>query len=164
MAEFSVNAYRLDPYASWGFHVKWDGKIVPGITRIGGLAWTTEALPFRNGADPADTHVVPGLTTYAPLVLERGRTHDTAFEDWANLVGAVANPRSLKTFRKDVTIELLNEQRSIVMAFRVLRCWPSHYSPLGPLDADANLLALETLTLQNEGFERDTGVKEPAQT
>lgn len=165
MPRFSVNTHRLDPYAAWAFRVKWDGRYVPGISRISGLAWTTDVAQHREGGDPPDAHLAPGVTAYLPVVLERGRTHDTAFEEWASLVAAPpGRRRSLKNLRKDVLVELLNEQQTPVMAFRLHRCWPSHYAALGPLDADAGVLARESLTLQHEGFERDEEVAEPAET
>jgi len=97
-------------------------------------------------------------------VLERGRTHDTAFEDWANLVWSDTGTISLAKFRKDIRIELLDEQGTTVMAFNVRRAWPSEYVALGQLDADSVTTAVETLTLQHEGFVRDLGVKEPKET
>jgi phage tail-like protein len=71
---------------------------------------------------------------------------------------------SLKKFRKDIRIELLDEQGTTVMAFNVRRAWPSEYIALGPLDSDTPTTAVETLTLQHEGIVRDTGVTEPAET
>jgi phage tail-like protein len=163
--EFSVNPQRLDPYQNDRFRVKFDGKTpVPGIVRVSGLRRSTAALVHRAGGDPADDHLAPGLTTWEPIVLERGRTHDTSFEDWANLVYTEGKPMSLATFRKDIRIELLNEQGTPVLAWNVFRAWPSEYVALGPLDSDASATAVESLTLQHEGFERDLGVKEPKET
>jgi len=55
-------------------------------------------------------------------------------------------------------------QGTPVMAFNVMRAWPSEYVALGQLVADESATAVETLTLQHEGIERDPGVKEPAET
>ena len=40
---------------------------------------------------------------------------------------------SLKSFRKDIIIELFNEAGQLVMAFKVFRCWPSEYMALPDL-------------------------------
>ena len=37
MAQFSVNANRFDPYKNFKFRVKWDGKYVAGVSKVGGL-------------------------------------------------------------------------------------------------------------------------------
>jgi phage tail-like protein len=71
---------------------------------------------------------------------------------------------SLKNLRKEITIELLNEQGMVVKAFKVHRCWVSEYQGLPDLDSNADAVAIEKIVLQNEGWERDTGVSEPAET
>jgi len=52
MAQFSVNAQRFDPYKNFKFRVKWDGKYVAGISKVGGLKRTTEVVEHREGGDP----------------------------------------------------------------------------------------------------------------
>ena len=164
MPQFSVNPNRLDPYKSFRFRVKWDNKYVPGIFRVTPLRRTTAAVEQRSGADVSEDHRSPGRTDWDPLVLERDRTHDIAFEEWANLVWNEAGEMSLKKFRKDVTIELQNEQGTTVMAFKVHRAWPSEYVALGALDSESEASAIESLTLEHEGWERDLAVQEPAET
>jgi phage tail-like protein len=165
MSEFTVNPQRKDPYPSSRFVVKFDGKTpVPGIFRVSGLKRITAVMPHRSGGEVTEDRVSPGITTWEPIVLERGRTHDTSFEDWANLVWNEGGEMSLAHYRKDIRIELLDEQGKTVMAFNITRAWPSEYLALGPLDADASEVALETLTIQHEGFKRDLGVKEPLET
>lgn len=165
--EFKVNTQRLDPYKQYKFRVKWDGKYIPGIHRVSGLVRKTEVVMHRVGGDPNIFRRSPGLTTYEPLVMERRRTHDTSFEEWANKVynygAGLGSEVSLKDFRKDIIIELYNEAGQTVMAFKVYRCWPSDYSALGELDSNGNAIAIESLVLQYEGFERDLEVPEPTE-
>jgi phage tail-like protein len=71
---------------------------------------------------------------------------------------------SLKNFRKDIIIELLNEQGTLAKAYKIYRCWVSEYQALPELDANAHVVAIEKLVLQNEGWERDEEVVEPSQT
>jgi phage tail-like protein len=157
---------RVDPYKKFKFRVKWDGRNIPGISRVSGLRRITDVVEYREGSDPNVSHRSPGRTTYATIVLERGVTHDTAFEDWANQVwrlGAGAGQETaLASYRKDVRLEVLNEAGQPVIAFNVYRCWPSVYQPLADLDAAASLTLLESLTLEHEGWERDLAVVEPA--
>jgi len=167
MPQFVVNPNRVDPYKQFKFRVKWDGRYVAGIAKVSELKRTTEVVTHREGGDPSTVHKSPGQTTYEPIVLMRGRTHDAEFERWANKVwnlGAGAGAEvSLADFRKDVVIDLFNEAGQKVMSFKVYRCWPSEYVALGELDANDTCVAFESITLQHEGWERDYEVKEPVE-
>lgn len=166
MAMFTVNTYRQDPYKNFKFRVRWDGEYIPGITKVSPLVRTTEAVITRSGSDPSNDHVSPGASSYSSITLERGITHDTSFEQWANLThniqGDVA--MSLKDHRKDMSIELLNLQGTLVMLYKVYRCWVSEYQALPALDANENCVAIERIVIQHEGWQRDTSVSEPAET
>ena len=70
---------------------------------------------------------------------------------------------SLADFRKDLVIELYNEAGQLVIAYKVYRAWVSEYVALDDLDASANAVAIQSITLQHEGWERDTSVVEPAE-
>lgn len=167
MTEFSVNATRLDPYKNFKFRVKWDGKYVAGISKISALKRTTEVIEHREGGGPSSSHKSPGQTKFEPVTLERGVTHDLEFENWANKVwtygAGLGNEVSLKDFRKDITIEFLNEAGQLVLAYKVFRCWVSEYVALPDLDTSANAIAIQHIKLENEGWERDDSVSEPAE-
>lgn len=167
MAQFSVNPNRVDPYKSFKFRVKWDGKVVAGISKVSALRRTTEVVEHREGGDPSTTHKSPGRTHFEPVTLERGVTHDLEFERWANKVwnlgAGLGAEVSLKDFRKDLTLELYNEAGQVVIAYRLFRCWPSSFEALPDLDANGNAVAFQTLVIQNEGWERDTAVVEPSE-
>jgi phage tail-like protein len=168
MPQFTVNATRFDPYKNFKFRVKWDGRYVAGITHVSGLRRRTDVIEHREGGDPSTSRKSPGRTMYEAITLERGVTHDTAFEDWANKVwrygAGLGNEASLKDFRKDVTIELYNEAGQLVIAYRVYRCWVSEFQALPDLDAGVSSVAIQSITLENEGWERDTAVVEPKET
>ncbi|MGB5344436.1 MAG: phage tail protein, partial [Thermoanaerobaculia bacterium] len=149
------------------FRVKWDGRYVAGVSKVSALKRTTEVVEHREGGDPSTVRRSPGQTKYEPITLERGVTHDPEFEQWANKVwnwgSGLGSEVSLADFRKDLIIELYNEAGQLVMAYKVYRCWPSEYQALPDLDAGANAVAIQTLTLQHEGWERDYDVKEPSE-
>jgi phage tail-like protein len=167
MAEFTVNATRFDPYKNFKFRVKWDGKYVAGVSKVGMLKRTTEVVKHRSGGDPSSSRKSPGRTEYEAITLERGVTHDTDFEQWANKVwnyaSGLGSETSLKDFRKDVIIETYNEAGQLVLAFTVFRCWVSEYQAMPDLDANANAVAIQTIKLENEGWERDYAVAEPSE-
>ena len=165
MTQFSVNPGRLDPYKKFKFRVKWDNKVVAGVSKMSPLKRTTDVITHREGGDSNVERKSPGKTHYAPIILERGVTHDPEFEGWANLVFSKnSGSMSLKNFRKDIVIELLNEAGVPVIAYKVYRCWVSEYTALPELDAGENAVAIQSITIEHEGWERDTGLAEPKET
>jgi phage tail-like protein len=169
MAEFTVNAQRFDPYKNFKFLVKFVGNNTPvaGISKVSMLKRTTEVVKHRDGGDPSTSRKSPGRTEYEAITLERGVTHDPDFEHWAskvwNFQGGPGAESSLKDFRKDIIIEVLNEAGQLALRYFVYRCWVSEYQALPDLDANANAVAIQTLKLENEGWERDSDVVEPAE-
>ncbi|MEO5681311.1 MAG: phage tail protein [Chitinophagaceae bacterium] len=167
MAQFTVNPDRFDPYKNFKFRVKWDGKYLAGVSKVSGLKRTTEVVEFREGGDPSTSRKAPGRTKYEPIIIERGVTHDPEFERWANKVwnfgAGLGVEVSLKDFRKDIIIELYNEAGQLAIAYKVFRCWVSEYQALPELDANANGVAIQYVKLENEGWERDYEVIEPAE-
>ena len=167
MAQFSVNPQRFDPYKNFKFRVKWDGKYVAGISKVGMLKRTTEVVKHREGGDPSSSRKSPGRTEFEAISLERGVTHDKEFEQWANKVwnfgSGLGAETSLKDFRKDIIIEVYNEAGQVAIAYKVYRCWVSEFQSLPDLDANANAIAIQHIKLENEGWERDVEVGEPTE-
>ena len=167
MAQFTVNAQRFDPYKNFKFRVKWDNKYVAGISKVSALKRTTEVVKHREGGDPSSSRKSPGRSEFEAITLERGVTHDKEFEQWANKVwnygSGLGSETSLKDFRKDLIIEVYNEAGQLAIAYRVYRCWVSEFQSLPDLDANANAVAIQHIKLENEGWERDPDVVEPAE-
>jgi phage tail-like protein len=167
MAQFSVNPQRFDPYKNFKFRVKWDGRYVAGISKVSALTRSTEPIEHREGGDPSTVRKSPGQTKFEAITLERGVTHDVEFERWANKVwnwgSGLGSETSLRDFRKDIIIEVYNEAGQLAIAYKVYRCWVSEYQALPELDASGSAVAIQTLKLENEGFERDYAVAEPTE-
>ncbi|MES2717446.1 MAG: phage tail protein [Pseudomonadota bacterium] len=167
MAQFAVNTHRFDPYKNFKFRIKWDGRFVAGISKVGALKRSTEVVEHREGGDPSTSRKSPGRTKYEAITLERGVTHDPEFQAWADKVWHVGTGLgaevSLKDFRKDVILEVYNEAGQLVLAYKLYRCWVSEYQALPDLDANANAVAIQTIKLENEGWERDAEVAEPSE-
>ena len=132
---------------------------------------TTEEVSHREGGDPSSPHISPGQTKYEAITLERGVTHDTEFEKWANKVWrySAGMPEtggrevSLADFRKDLILEVYNEAGQLTLAYKIYRCWVSEFNALPELDANANAVAIQSIKLVNEGWERDYNVTEPTE-
>ena len=166
MPQFSVNTQRFDPYRNFKFKIKWDNQYVAGLNKCSALKKTTEVTDWREGGDPSVSRKLPGKTSYEGITLEQGLTHDDSFEKWANLVNNFQGDASmsLKNFRKPtISIDVFNLQGEKVMSYTVHRCWVSEYQALPELDASSNIVAIQMLKLENEGWERDTSLTEKAE-
>src|SRR5687767_8618970 len=165
MAQFSVNAQRFDPYKNFKFRVKWDGRYVAGVSKVSALKRSTEVVEHREGGDPSSARKSPGRTKYEAITLERGVTHDLEFERWANKVwnfeAGLGTEVSLRDFRKDIVVEMYNEAGQLALSYKVFRCWVSEFQALPELNANA--VAIQHIKLENEGWERDVAVVEPAE-
>ncbi|MEM1130364.1 MAG: phage tail protein [Pseudomonadota bacterium] len=165
MPEFNVNPERFDPYKNFKFRVRWEGRFVAGISKVGAMKRTTEVVEHRVGGDSSTSRKSPGRSSFDAIMLERGVTHDLEFEAWANKVwnvqAGLGAEVSLADFRRDITIEVYNEGGQLAIAYQVFRCWVSEYQALPELDANANAVAIQSIKLENEGWLRDAEVQEP---
>jgi phage tail-like protein len=166
MAKFSANAQRFDPYENFKFRVKLDNnQYVAGVSKVSAFKRTTEVLKDREGGDPSSSRKSPGRTEYEAITLERGVTHDKAFEQWANKVSnhgsRLGSEVYLQDLRKDITIEVYNEAGQLALSYKVFRCWVSEFQALLDLDASANAVAIQHIKLENEGWLRDDKTGQP---
>ena len=167
MPNFIVNTQRFDPYKNFKFRLKWDGQYVAGISKCSALTRTTEVVKHREGGDASTSRKSPGRSEYKAITLERGVTHDLAFEAWAAKVWQVGaglgSEVSLVDFRKDVILEFYNEAGQLAISYKIYRAWVSEYQAVPDLDANANAVAIQHLVLEHEGWERDTSTTEPTE-
>jgi phage tail-like protein len=165
---FTVNVNRFDPYKSYRFLVYFGTSTSPvaAVSKVGAIKRTSDPIEYKSGGDPI-TRIGMGRTTYGPITLERGLTEDQDFANWANSAQVLdkgAPTTSLANLRKEVRIDLLNEDGQPVWRFFVHRCWVSEYQALPDLDAGANAIAIEHIKLENEGWEQDLTLTEPQET
>jgi phage tail-like protein len=165
VAQFSVNTQRFDPYKNFRFRIKWKGRYVAGMTKVGPLKRITDIIFHREAGDMATQRQNPGLTKYDPILLERGLTLDREFHDMAGLVfnynGRPGAGMSLANSRFDWYLEFQNEAGQKVLGYFVYRSWVVEYVALPELDANSAHIAIESIKLAHEGFERDPNVTEP---
>ncbi|WP_437972159.1 phage tail protein [Sorangium sp. So ce260] len=171
-----MNPQRLTPYANFRFQIVFGTTVVAGVTKVGGLTRSTQVIKHREGADPQTVHLAPGQTEYGPLTFERGVSYDMAFAQWANKTfdyqnstgtAPTAQNTSLLDFRQTVTINIYNEAGQKVLAYLAYNCWVSEFRAMSELDGLGNALVIESMTVQNEGWQRDwtvTEQKEPSFT
>jgi len=154
---FTKNATRIDPYKNYKFQVKWDGHTVLGVMKAGPLKRTTNVLTHRPGGANSTDHKTPGRTQYDGVVFERGITWDLDFETWANKVHPFVGDSSmdLVNFRKELVLEVLDEKGLVARRFFLHGCWVSEYTASPQLDSSGNAIAIESIKIELEGWERD---------
>jgi phage tail-like protein len=166
MARVSANGLRLDPYNTSKFRLKWDGRFVMGASKVSAPKKTVELIETRSGGDPSSPYKMPGQVKYEAITVERGMTHDVAFEQWANKVWNIENAFgaevSLRDFRKDIQLEMYNEAGQLVLRWNFFNCWVSEFG-LAEFDASANAVAIEMIKIEHEGFVRDYDVSPPTE-
>ena len=162
---FSVNITRRDPYKAYRFLVYFGDSTtaVAGVSKVSGLKRSSDVAEYKEGGNAI---ILKGLgrTKYEPITLERGVTHDSDFEEWANAAQVLdkgAPKTSLAKLRRRVRIELTNEAGQPVHRYLVHDCWVSEYQALPDLDAGGNAVALEHIKLEHHGWEHDLSLPEP---
>jgi phage tail-like protein len=164
---FTVNTTRFDPYKTYRFLVYFGTSTTPvaGVSKVTGIKRSSDPIDYKEGGN-AIIRKGLGRTKYEPITLERGVTHDNDFEVWANaaqLLDKGAPTTSLKNLRREIRIELLNEEAQPVHRYIFHRCWVSDYQALPDLDAGTNVVAIEHIKIENEGWEHDLSLTEPTE-
>lgn len=134
------------PLAAFHFKVEWGGNRI-GFTEVSGLDIFFEPIQYREGNSPEYTsQKMPGIVKFNNIILKRGiLVGDNDFFKWMNTI-------KLNTVeRRDITINLLNENHEPVLTWKVKNAFPVRYS--GPiLNANSNRAAIEELEIAHEGF------------
>jgi phage tail-like protein len=167
MAIFPANINRFDPYKTYRFLVYFGTSTTPvaAVSKVTGLKRSSDVIEYKEAGNAV---ILKGLgrTKYEPVTLERGVTQDKDFETWANaaqLLDHGSASTSLANLRREISVTLLNEEAQPVLRWILHRCWVSEYQAMPDLDAGANAIAIEHIKLENEGWERDLALAEPAE-
>jgi phage tail-like protein len=165
---FPVNIERLNPYNSHAFLVFFgqNTTAVAAVSKISALKRSSDVIEYREGGNKI---VLKGLgrTKYEAITLERGITQDLDFITWADAAQKLDQGHattSLAKLRREVRLQLMNEDGQPVHGYIIHRCWVSEFQALPDLDAGANAIAIEHIKLENEGWEVDRSIVELKET
>ena len=155
-----ANAKVILPYRNFKFRVYFEGKTDPValVSKMTALKRTTEVVEWREGGESNTVRKLAGKSKYEPITLEQGMSLDTDFEDWADRVnkwGGVDTAEKDNDFRKELRVEVLDLDGEVVLKYKMHKCWVSEYTAIPDLDANANTVAIKTLKIENEGWEKD---------
>lgn len=160
---FVVNAHRKEPYKNFKFQLEWDNKPVMGISKVSSLKRTTEVVKHRDGANNSYDIKSPGRTSYEGITIERGITHDAEFANWAAKVHSYETDSlmDLAGYKKELTLVVMNEKNQPAFRYALHGCWVSDYTAMPDLDANANAIAIESMKIEVDGWEREGATTEP---
>jgi phage tail-like protein len=163
---FPANLNRFDPYKTYRFLVYFGTNTDPvaAVSKVGAIKRSSDVIEYKEGGNAI---ILKGLgrMKYDPIQLDRGITQDQEFATWANSAQVLdqGHPTtSLAKLRREISIVLLNEAAQPVLRWLVHRCWVSEFQTLPELDAGANAIAIEHIKMENEGWEWDPALTEPA--
>ena len=139
---------RDNPYPNYNFEVSIVGVADDnlGFSEVELPSGEIKVLEYREGRDPTTVRKLAGLVTYPNVTLKRGINGYLELYNWWK------SARDGNIQRADVSIKLLDEQHQEVMRWNLRRAWPVKIEA-GPLNAQGNEVAIETLELAHEGFE-----------
>lgn len=133
-----------------------------GFMSVSGLSITTDVVVYRQGGMNTTTQKMPGQSDFAPITLSRGLIcGDSDIHAWLRQIfqvmqGTGGNNGSYN-FRATMDIFLLDhpvttQTVTYKAGWRVYNCWPTSIA-FGDLDAGANGIELQQITLAHEGWD-----------
>jgi phage tail-like protein len=143
-------ALEMYPYKGYRFKVEIGGTFVAGFSEVTGFDATFDVVEYREG-DAADNtpRKQPGLVKYSNVTFKRGLIDAVEFFTWMDEI----DKGQLTTERKVVTIQLFNDEETVVAAWQLLRAWPCKYT--GPeLKGLSSDVAMESIEFAHEGLIR----------
>lgn len=163
----SLASINTDPLRNFKFQVNIYNSLLGtnpaqfGFMSVSGLSLTTDVIVYRTGGMNTTTMKLPGQTDFSPLVLSRGLVvGDTPIWSWYQqifqVIQGTGGSDGSTDFRCIMDILLIEHPATtptatVKAAWRVMNCWPISIA-FSDLDAGANGLMLEQLTMAHEGF------------
>ena len=145
--------HRSDPYRDFRFRIRWGETYVAGFSAMSALEST--AVKDREPGSGDGLRQMTGRSRFGAITLSRGVTHDRVFENWANLgAGRVAGPDAEReSFRRDIIVDVFDEAGVRFMSYKFFLSWVSEYQAMPELDASAEAVAIQSIKIENEGWE-----------
>jgi phage tail-like protein len=167
----SIGRINTDPLRNFKFQVAFSGLGIQGIfgtpllgfMSVSGLNITTEVIPYREGGMNTTTQKMPGQSDFAPITLSKGLLiGDAQLMNWMKTLFTVQQGQGTgipgQDFRATVTISVGDHPVTsttnvpIKLQYTVYNAWPTAIA-FSDLDAGANAIIVEQMTLAHEGFD-----------
>ncbi len=171
----SLSTIETDPLRNFKFkvvihHPGIRGFATMGFMSVSGLSITTEVIPYREGGMNTTTQKMPGQSDFAPVTMSRGLMVGggemwTWMKQLFVVMQGTQSGAAGEEFRHNLDIKVLDHPTAGLTAakvkawYRVYNAWPTSVS-FSDLDAGANAIIVNQMTLAHEGF--DTAVAKNA--
>lgn len=165
MAE--LTRLKTDPLRSFRFNVTIGDANKNRFANIGfmsvsGVSSTIDVIPYREGGYNSSPHKLPGQADFSPVTFSRGlAVGDKQMMDWLGELFSYAQGDtagdSTNDFRADVLVEIKSHPSkggggAVQSAFKLHEAWPTSVA-FSDLDAGANTVIIQQMTLVHEGIE-----------
>ena len=170
----SLASIDTDPIRNFKFNVVATGgpfttAINYGFMTVDGISTTIDVIPYREGGMNTTTQNMPGQATFNPITFSTGVKYGTSpgmnntgttDVDWMEHLFSVMQggfTAGVDFRAKYVDIEVLDHpvtsgSSAVKCAIRLYNAWPTALA-YSTLDAGANQVMIEQLTLVYEGFD-----------
>ena len=137
---------RNDPYRGFRFRVEFDHIQHGGFSRVKGIARETKYESFREGGVNDFEHKLATLTTYGPLVLERGLVDEYLWAWHENVVEG-------RVTRRNLTVALHDANDDEVWRWLVVSAFPVKWSG-SDLDGGSAQVVIESVEFAHHGIRK----------
>lgn len=137
---------RRDPYSVFRFIVEIEGVLKGGFTKVRGLNRETKVESYREGGVNDFERKLVTLTSYPPLILERGLADPSLWEWHQKVVEG-------RVTRRVVTINLRDERGGDIWGWTVHGAFPTKWT-ISDFDAASGQVAAESVEFAHHGILR----------
>ncbi len=148
-------AQRIDPFATFKFHVAIGDIVVGAFTECSGLEMVTEVFEYQEGGLNEFVHKLPGRTKHANVTLKRGLIKSNWLFQWYSQMEQDLLKGNPITHQK-VTIKLYSAsgQQEELMRWTLRDAFPVKW--VGPsFKTDEAAAAIEALEFAHHGITVD---------
>lgn len=166
----SIAHLASDPLRNFKFQVTIRPNSGPAVTlgfmSVSGLNMTVDVIAYREGAYNTTTQKMPGQADFSPITMSRGvAVTAQSAANWAwmkelfTVMQGTGSNNGTTDFRAMIDVQVLahpvtTSSVNIGAWFRIYNAWPTALA-YSDLDAGANQLLIEQMTLAHEGFDFD---------
>ncbi|MBP0000769.1 MAG: phage tail protein [Cyanobacteria bacterium SID2] len=150
-AEDRLGEHALNYVLANRFYVEINGSITACFTECSGLGVEIAVEPHAEGGLNNQQRLLIGSAKFENVTLKRGVTNDLMFWSWIEKTLKQNSPE-----RRNVNILIFNQAGETMQTWKLLAAFPVKWSAPA-LQADANEVAVEELSLAYEGLEISKG-------
>jgi phage tail-like protein len=146
------NDLQKEAFSNYSFYLEVDGITEATFREVSGLGSSTEVVENRVSTKEGKTLIskTPGMLKWDDISLKRGFSTDMKLHQWRVLI----EQGKVKEARKNGSITVYAADGTPLAKWSFKAGWPSKLT--GPsLNANANEVAIEEMTIVHEGLERE---------